>query len=109
MSTNMPRHLIDRTLVVLLIGVLILSFSFFAFAEGPADIEDRPWEKSQPPKRLQFIGTAKPVGAIMMETSCVPHGATEALRKNDPGYEECATQRRRDFELKLIKQGNSYE
>jgi hypothetical protein len=91
MTANVRTRTTDYTLLLLVVVALALSFSFFAFAQSPTD-EIRPFAKPMT-MEIRQAKAEKPIGAIIMETSCQPVSGGEPLRKGDPGYEQCQQER----------------
>ncbi len=91
MNSQVRTQTSDHTILLLVIVALILSFSFFAFAQNQTD-EIRPFAKPAM-MEVRQAKAEKPIGAIIMETSCRPIDGGDALRKGDPGYEQCQSER----------------
>lgn len=91
MTSQARTQTTDYTILLLVVVALILSFSFFAFAQNSSD-EIRPFAKPAT-MEVRQAKAEKPIGAIIMETSCQPQSGGDALRKGDPGYEQCQQER----------------
>jgi hypothetical protein len=91
MTSQVRTQTTDNTILLLIVVAVILSFSFFAFAQS-SDVEMAPFAK-QAPLDVRQAKAEKPIGAIIMETSCQPLSGGDSLRKGDPGYEVCQKER----------------
>jgi len=98
MTTQSRRFIADSTIFLLLILVVLLSFSFFAFAQSKKTGDLKPWEAPMPAE-IEQVADEKPMGAIKIETSCATKDG-EKLRHSDPGYSECLVEKNNQLNVK---------